>query len=167
VTRMVTSPPSHLSQQSEFDEIALRRVASRDYVGVCFEIFNKPWFITCTSRAWPLCSYYPTQPLKVLPFISLRLHNYQCLVSKSEGDLQALTEITITASEMVEVGPHDCHRHQVRVHQALDPETLPACPVLHVDGAENHPDAIYPMTLKMFLLMKNATPQLKSKSYSH
>ena len=86
-------------------------------------------------------------------------------MSKSEGNLLAPTEIT--ASEMVEVGPHDCHRHQVRVHQALDPETLLACPVLYVDGAENHPDAIYQMTMMMFLLMKNATPQLKSKSYSH
>jgi hypothetical protein len=85
-------------------------------------------------------------------------------VSKSEGDLLALTEIT--ASGMVEVGPHDCHRHQVHVLQALDLEILLGRLVLFVDGAENPPDAIYLMKMKMFLLMKNATPQLKSKSYS-
>jgi hypothetical protein len=82
-------------------------------------------------------------------------------VAKSEGDLLALTEIT--ASGMLEVGPHDCHRHQVRVLRALDLDVPPARLVLLADGAQNHQDAIYPMTMKMSILMKNATPRLKSK----
>ena len=45
-------------------------------------------------------------------------------------------------------------------------EILLACLVLSVDGAENHPDVIYLMKMKIFLLMKNATPQSKSKFYS-
>lgn len=81
-------------------------------------------------------------------------------MAKSESDLLALTEIT--ASGMLEVSPHDCHRHQVRAHRALDLEVPPARLVLPVDGAENHQDVIYLMTMKMFLLMKNTTPQLKS-----
>ena len=85
-------------------------------------------------------------------------------MSKSEGDLLVLTEIT--TSEMVEVGPHNCHCHQVHIHQALDLEILLAHLVLSVDEAENHPDVIYLMEMKMFLPMKNVTPQLKSKFYS-
>lgn len=82
-------------------------------------------------------------------------------MAKSEGDLLALTEIT--ASGMLEVGPHDCHHHQVRVLRALDLDVPPARLVLLADGAQNHQDAIYPMTMKMSILMKNATPRLKSK----
>ena len=80
--------------------VALHHVSSHDYVGFCFETFNKPSFITNTSLGWPLL-YYPTQLLKFAHFILLHLHNYWCLVSKSEGDLLALTEIT--TSEMVKV----------------------------------------------------------------
>jgi len=136
-----------------------RRVASHDYVGFCFETFNKPWFITCTSLGWHLSSYL--SQLHKVHLIPFPLHNYQWLVAKLEGDLLALTEIT--ASGMLEVGPHDCHRHQVHVLRALDLDVPPARLVLLADGAQNHQDAIYPMTMKMSILMKNATPRLKSK----
>ena len=82
-------------------------------------------------------------------------------MAKSEGDLLALTEIT--ASGMLKVGPHDCHRHQVRILRALDLDVPPACLVLLVDRAQNHQDTIYPITMNMSILMKNATPRLKSK----
>ena len=86
-------------------------------------------------------------------------------MAKPEGDLLALT--AITASEIIEVGPHDCHRHQVRVHRALDLETLVARLVLPMDGAMNHPDVMCFTRMKIFLPMtrKNTTPQLKSKLY--
>jgi hypothetical protein len=143
-----------------------RRVASHDYVGFCFETFNKRWFITCTgtSLGWPLSLIHFTHLLEV-PTSRFIIFNYRCLVAKSEGDLLALT--AITASETVEVGPHDCHRHQVRVHQALDLEMLVARLVLPVDGAVNHPDVMYLMRMKTFppTTRKNMTPQLKSKLY--